>query len=96
LSSATVNIHWEQVCRLLVHPLKIEIVEALAQVDRPISPSELHAEFVRADPSVTLQSVNYHLVSLTDAQVTVTVDVDTPPTGTPEKTFYALAPGVRA
>jgi hypothetical protein len=96
LSSPAVNILWEEICRLLVHPMKIQIVVALAQAGRPVSPSELHAEFAKADPDVTLQSVNYHLVSLTEAQVTVTVDVDSPPTRNPEKTFYGLALEVRA
>jgi hypothetical protein len=86
---------WDVIARALMHPVKLQIIEELAQADRPLSPSELHANRQSDQADLTLQAVNYHAESLAKVGVTEVVDTDTPNLGTPAKTFYQLASGAR-
>jgi hypothetical protein len=53
---------WEGLVPLVVHPVKVAIIEAIEWIDRPLSASELTK--IIGDPKFGLSHVAYHLKSL--------------------------------
>jgi hypothetical protein len=58
---------WQTLVPQLVHPTKIELVEALSWIGEPLSVSEFYA--VLSPSKVPIDYVRYHLKGLHDAEV---------------------------
>jgi DNA-binding transcriptional ArsR family regulator len=52
-------INWGVVAPLLVHPVKVAVIEAHDELDRPLSSAELMRHFSRAD--MGLSRIAYHV-----------------------------------
>ncbi len=52
---------WDELVPLLVHPLRVEIIEALRHVGEPLTAADLKASF---DDLYPLSRISYHLVTL--------------------------------
>lgn len=61
---------WAELVPVLIHPIKVGIIEALWRIDRPLSATDLAAMF---DGGVELSHVSYHVQSLAKARVIVKV-----------------------
>jgi hypothetical protein len=71
----------------LLHPIQLEIVEAMLWVDRPLSVSVLIRVF---DGRETLSTIAYHVRRLNELGALRLVAKRQPPRGTEEK-FYRLS-----
>ncbi len=60
------QVDWSALATVYIHPVKIQIIEALERLDVPMSPSDLQREF-RGSPSVS--AIDYHLKSLAHSGV---------------------------
>ncbi len=60
------QIDWSALATVYIHPVKIQIIEALQRLDVPMSPSDLQREF-KGSPSVA--TIDYHLKSLATSGV---------------------------
>lgn len=61
---------WGKLVPLLIHPLKVAIIEAMVCVDQPLSASNLRDIFLGNPP---LPNVHYHLAMLRKKGVVVKV-----------------------
>jgi len=50
---------WEGLVPLVVHPMKVTIIEAILWIDQPLSASDLTK--VIADPKTGISHISYHL-----------------------------------
>jgi len=57
---------WEDLVPLLVHPVKVECIEAIRWIGRPLSATELREVF---KPEHELSLISYHLVSLAKLRI---------------------------
>ncbi len=87
-SSGGEPFRWESLVPLLVHPLKVMIVEACHWIDRPTASSELHLVFDRA---YSLAVTDYHVKGL--AGLGALCKVGTGPGRGGTKTYYVLSSG---
>lgn len=55
---------WDALVPLIVHPLKVSIIEALRWIGEPLSASNLVK--IIAEEKFTLSHVSYHVVKLAD------------------------------
>jgi DNA-binding transcriptional ArsR family regulator len=58
---------WSALVSVVVHPLKVTIVETMAWIDRPLSASDLTK--LIGDEKFGLSHISYHLVSLAEVGV---------------------------
>jgi DNA-binding transcriptional ArsR family regulator len=85
------TLDWGALLRPLVHPTKIWIIEALRDVGRPLSATEL-AQI--SGKTVTVESASYHLLTLAKAEV-VHETHSRPARGALEK-FFTFTDSVKA
>ena len=78
---------WDELVPLLVHPLRVSIIEALRHVGEPLSTADLQ-RIIEDDCSLSV--ISYHLVTL--ARVEAVIVVRQPRLGATER-FYALPSG---
>jgi DNA-binding transcriptional ArsR family regulator len=78
--------NWEALVPLLVHPVKVEIIEAMSWIGLPLSATDLD-RVMRGQVGVSLLS--YHLRKLTEVGALVRVRQE--PVRGAVQTFYALA-----
>lgn len=76
---------WEELVPLLIHPLRVEIIEALRYVGEPLSTTDLREVF---DDRYALSLISYHLVTL--AKVEAVVGVEQRQVGAAIERFYFL------
>jgi DNA-binding transcriptional ArsR family regulator len=76
---------WDELVPLLVHPLRVAIVEALRHIGEPLSAADLQ-QVVEDESSLSV--ISYHLTTL--AQVGAVVVAGPPQTGAATERFYAL------
>jgi len=79
--------NWEALVPLLVHPVKVEIIEALSWIGLPLSATDLD-RILRGQIGVSLLS--YHLRKLTEVGAIERVRQE--PVRGAVQSFYALAP----
>ena len=60
---------WEELAPRLIHPLKVELIEALSWINRPLTVSEFHAVLNPSKSPLTL--VQYHVRELCRVEVLV-------------------------
>lgn len=77
--------HWEALVPLLVHPVKVTIIEAMTWIDRPLSATDLD-RVLQGELGVSLLS--YHLRKLAELGVIAPTRRETVRGAT--QTFYAL------
>jgi Fe2+ or Zn2+ uptake regulation protein len=77
---------WATLAPLLLHPLKVAIIEAMSQINRPISPAELHRHIL-AGESTSLSGTAYHVEKLVEIGVLEEVD-SRPANGSTEHFFF--------
>jgi hypothetical protein len=82
--------HWDLLVPRLVHPLKIEIVEAIGWIGQPLSATDL-MKILR--PRCSISGASYHLNTLAGVGVVEVVD-ERKVRGGQEK-FYFFAPQVQ-
>lgn len=58
---------WEALVPLVVHPVKVAIIEAIEWIDKPLSASDLTK--VIGDEKIGLSHVSYHLKNLGEVGV---------------------------
>lgn len=68
----------------LLHPIQVQIIEALLWIDCPMSASELVKVF---SEELRLSTVAYHVRRLSSLRALRTVDERTPMRGAPEKLY---------
>jgi hypothetical protein len=61
---------WDALVPLLVHPMKVAIIEALRWIGRPLSATDLKKLF---DEQFELQFISYHVVTLSQIKAIVRV-----------------------
>lgn len=61
---------WSRLVPCVVHPVKVTIIEAVATIGRPLSPSELHEVL---DHQFSLSLISHHVKSLAKFQALTTV-----------------------
>lgn len=91
------RINWGAVAAHVLHPRKVEIIEALAYVRRPLSTTDWLNILGVDDGEVTLQQVNHHLVHLASQGVFVLFEGDVEvvgPRGNAKRIYYTFAPEV--
>ena len=76
---------WDELVPLLVHPLRVAIIEALRHIGEPLSTADFQ-EMIEDDCSLSV--ISYHLVTLT--RVGAVVVVEQRPAGATAERFYAL------
>jgi DNA-binding transcriptional regulator GbsR (MarR family) len=76
---------WETLVPLVVHPLKVAIVEALLWIEEPLSASELTKTFSQSDMS--LSRISYHVRMLAEVGVLTKVR-ERPVRGSVEKFYF--------
>jgi len=81
----TLSFSWESLVPLLVHPVKVEIIEAMAWVELPMSATDLD-RIVQGQVGVSL--ISYHLRKLAELGVIDQVRKDNVRGAV--RTFYAL------
>lgn len=60
---------WEELAPRLIHPLKVELIEALSWIDHPLTVSDFHAVL---NPSASpIKLVRYHVRELCRVEVFV-------------------------
>jgi hypothetical protein len=59
---------WESLPGRLLHPVQVQIIEAMLWIDRPLSPRELELVF---EKKARLSTVAYHVRRLVDLEVVV-------------------------
>jgi DNA-binding transcriptional ArsR family regulator len=79
---------WDALVPLVVHPMRVQIIEALGWIGEPLSAANLTRIFDDAD--LSLSGVSYHVTTLAKAGVLVKVG-QRPVRGSVEK-FYFFAP----
>jgi hypothetical protein len=62
---------WSGLVPRVVHPLKVAVIEAMAWLGRPLSPSELHEVFERR---FSLSLVAYHVNKLEELGALAEID----------------------
>jgi len=77
--------HWEALVPLLVHPVKVTIIEAMIWIDQPLSATDLD-RILQGEFGVSLLS--YHLRKLGELEIIAPVRRETVRGAT--QTFYAL------
>jgi DNA-binding transcriptional ArsR family regulator len=78
---------WDELVPLLVHPLRVAIIEALCHVGEPLSTADLQ-QIIEDDCSLSV--ISYHLVTL--ARVEAVIVVPEPQLAATER-FYTLPSG---
>lgn len=66
MTSANGHFNWDSLIRLLVHPVKVAIIEAMEWVEVPVSPRELDRIL---DEQFGVSLVSYHMRTLADVGV---------------------------
>jgi len=66
VTSANGHFNWDSLIRLLVHPVKVAIIEAMEWVEVPVSPRELDRIL---DEQFGVSLVSYHMRTLADVGV---------------------------
>jgi DNA-binding transcriptional ArsR family regulator len=61
---------WDELVPLLVHPLRVAIIEALRHIGEPLSTADLKEIF---DGRYALSLISYHLVTLAKVEAIVVV-----------------------
>ena len=84
--SGSVQFDWEALAPLLVPPVRVQIIEALAWVGEPLSASDLRGIL---GERFTLQVIVYHLLKL--AEVGAIEKVHERPVRGAVELFYALS-----
>jgi len=82
---------WGAVAACLLHPIRLQIVEAMLWIDRPLSPVELTGIFSETD---AMSSVSYHVSCLSRSRVLKVVRRRQVRGST--QTFYRLDPKPRS
>lgn len=77
---------WQELVPRLIHPTKLELIEALSWIGEPLSVAELFA--VLAPPESPIDYVRYHLKGLCHAGVVIEVPALT--TRHPEELRYSF------
>lgn len=75
---------WGALAARLLHPIQVQIIEAILWIDRPTSASELVKIF---NEELRLSVVAYHARRLDSLRALRTVRTRTPPRGSPEKLY---------
>jgi DNA-binding transcriptional ArsR family regulator len=78
---------WDELVPLLVHPLRVAVIEALCHIGEPLSTADLQ-QIIEDDRSLSV--ISYHLVTL--AEIGAVIVVRQPQLGATER-FYALPRG---
>lgn len=81
---------WAALAACLLHPVKLQIIEAMRWIDRPVSSSQLVQALGETE---TLSSVSYHVRSL--VTISVLKPVRRRPVRGALETSYRLAPRPR-
>lgn len=76
---------WDELVPLLVHPLRVAIIEALRRIGEPLSTADLREVF---DDDYSLSVISYHLGTL--AKVEAVIMVHQRQVGTTTERFYFL------
>lgn len=79
------SFHWEDLVPLLVHPVKVVVIEAMTWIDRPLSATDLD-RILQGEFGVSLLS--YHLRRLAELEIIAPARRETTRGAT--QTFYAL------
>lgn len=69
-NAAPLPFDWDALVSLLVHPMRVSIIEALRWVGEPLSATDLRKVF---DEAHSLPVISYHVVTLAQANVVVKV-----------------------
>jgi Helix-turn-helix domain len=77
---------WPALAALLLHPLQLQIIEAMRWIDRPLSVSELVQVFFREH---RLSTIAYHVRRLSELGALRAAGKRQPPRGSIER-FYRL------
>ena len=64
---------WEELVPLLIHPLRVAIIEALRRTDQPLSTADLWEVL---DARYALSVISYHLLTLAKVEVVVPTHQD--------------------
>jgi DNA-binding transcriptional ArsR family regulator len=75
---------WDELVPLLVHPLRVSIIEALRHIGEPLSAADLQ-QIVEDECSLSV--ISYHLATLAEVGAVI---VAGPQTGAATERFYAL------
>ncbi len=75
---------WGTLGACLLHPIQVQILEAMLWIDRPMSASALVKVF---SEELRLSTVAYHVRRLDKLRALRTVDERTPKRGSPEKLY---------
>lgn len=60
------QIDWNALAAVFIHPVQLQIIETLSQLDRPMSPSDLGRAFAGRPP---VSTIAYHAKSLANSGV---------------------------
>jgi len=80
---------WGTLGARLLHPIQIQIIEAMLWIDRPISASALVKVF---NEELRLSTVAYHVRRLNSLRALRTVGKRVPSRGSPEKLYRVRLP----
>lgn len=75
---------WGALVPVLVHPLRVAIIEALIQIDQPLSATDLRKVF---DEKFDLPLISYHVAQLAKVKAIVKVR-ERPVRGSIEKFYF--------
>lgn len=75
---------WEELVPLLIHPLRITIIEAMRYIGEPLSPTDLCESL---DDHNALSQISYHLLTLVQVGAIVVVRQGEPD-GTTENLYF--------
>jgi hypothetical protein len=80
---------WGMLGARLLHPIQVEIIEAMLWIDRPMSASALVKVF---GEEIRLSTVAYHVRRLSSLRALRTVGERVPARGSPEKLYRVRLP----
>jgi hypothetical protein len=91
------RVNWGAIAAHLLHPRKVEIIEALAYIGRPLSSTDLLDVLEVAGETPTLQQVNHHVVHLEAHGVLAVFEGEVEMEGVrgnAQRVYYVFAPEV--
>lgn len=86
------SVDWAAIVAHVIHPVKVAIIEAVAWIGRPLSPSLMEEVF--AIPELYLSLVSYHAKGLADMGV-LEIVAARPARGAMERFYFFPTPGDR-
>ena len=78
-------VNWGTLIKATIHPTKVDILEAMARLTRPVSSAELHRMFADGED---LSNISYHMSRLVD--LGAVEEIDSRPVRGARETFYFL------